>query len=382
MNTLHIEPGASIDTFLRAHRSATRFLLSPGVYRSRGSFAFADLDHSMLAPGCELIGAGSDVTTLVVGDDAVPCGGAQLECLTAGSRSSASETIRVRGLTVQPGDSTRTREDLGIVGLHVWSDRCEISDIVASRITGIRGSKTGGDPGPSREGFGLLVNRPGKPARPGGSRINQVRVELLTDAVKKTEHYVCACYVGVVDPAEPSLVDDVVVTNLSGTPAHAGFGVNGGVVGTRWRNVGRWNRGVFCDVTGGVGTHVSNSVLRAEWVGIEFRGGAEAKWRDMVVSGSHLTLAPVGDAGWGAVLVLADDTAGKASADFECVQVRDSVIRGESENVRHGFYCGTLDTRSARSCGLFGNAFFVPSGRRWLAPNASPGISPQPFAVV
>ncbi len=383
MNRIEIDPGQSIDPYLRANRSNTKFKLREGEYFTEGSFAFEGLDHSMLAPGCEIEGSGSKRTLIRAASVKVPSNGTQIECLTAGSRTGACQNVYLSGFTVAPFPEERTTY-LGVIGLHVWSDRCELYDIATEQITGCR-TIEGVSGFPSREGFGLLVNASGLPeeGRVGGSRIIGVRVEVWDGFrdQKLGEHYVCGCYVGVKDPDDATIVSDVSVINRSSTEAHAAFGVNGAIFGRNWRNLGSWNRAIFCDVTGGTGTLIESSFFSAGRVAVEFRG-SKVDWDNILIRGSHFKVQPIPGAKYVAGLVLVDD----GGSSFSNVRIEDSVIVGDQWSVNATpahlstkdcpFYIGSADCPDIDGCGV--KARFVG---QWAEPQITKRTPKGGFAV-
>lgn len=385
MKTLLLEPGP-IDPALRSHRADTRFMLTRGRYTTESSLAFADLDYSMLGPGCELIGAGTGETII----DVVPPGPLaarawQIECLTAGSRSGRAERVALRGFTLNCPDVTSPALNLpGVVGVHVWADEAEVAGLSINGITGTRPTANGQ---PSREGFGLLVNQAGQPVNPGRSVVEHVWVrlaELFTPG--KAEHYTCAVYLGIASPCYASFMDNVGCSNPSAIPGHAAFGVNGGVIARTLSNTGRWNRAIFCDTAGGSGTCIDQSNLRAERVAMEFRG-ARVTWRDIILRDSFVTLLPDPDA-YAAALVIVDDSnaSDPTPSVFDTVQIRGCVIRCSPAAGKPGqkpaqFYPGSLDARNASNVGLIGNTISAPPGVRIEAPVITKISPPGGFIV-
>lgn len=350
MKTIRIEPNGEHDIdltpWLREYRTDTRFELGEGTYEIPGNWGFADLDHVALGPHCELVGAGSERTTLTFpqGGYAHPPDAKQVECLTAGSRSGVCGFVRVEGVSIE----ATTGPEVASVGLHVWSDACIIRDVAVIDVAGSRSVA---------EGFGVLVNRGGvRGGKAGGGFVEDVTVFLGESPEGTEENYVCGCYIGIEDPAQPTVVRDIRVINpVEDVAAHAAFGTNGGVLWSAVRNVGRWRRAVFCDMTGGSGTLISASQLQAENVLVEFRGGGNMKWRDIVVSGSMLELVQSPDPReYAAALVLATDGApGNGSPAFEGVRLHGCTIRADGPAPKpHGFVFGSCDSPRSVACGV------------------------------
>lgn len=350
MKTIRIETSEQdfdLTPWLRKYRTDTRFELGEGTFVVPGNWGFDDFDHVALGPGCELIGAGSGRTTLTFpqGGYAHPPDAKQVECFTAGSRSGACDFVRIEGVSIEAA----TQSGVASVGLHVWSDSCVVRDVALIDISGSRSVA---------EGFGLLVNRAGERCgTAGGGLIEGVAVFLEIPVFKSEgDNYVCGCYVGIEDADQPTIVRDVRVINpVEDVPAHAAFGTNGGVLWSGIRNVGRWRRAVFCDTAGGSGTLISGSQLQAENVLVEFRGGENMKWRDIVVSGSMLELVQSPDPReYAAALVLATDGApGNGSPAFEGVRLHGCTLRADGPSPKpHGFVFGSCDSPRSIACGV------------------------------
>ena len=346
MTTIQIPPGTNIDPYLKAHRNDTRFVLAPGYYTIGTGWAFdRDHDHCSLGPGCELVGAGSRETTLSPSFATEPPDGAkQIEFFTAGSRSGQCDYVAIRGLTINAGGMS---DDLGIVGLHVWSDRVDIDDVA---VWGIEGHR------PDREGFGVLVNQSGAgtsdvwASMPGGSRIENVEV-VCEQRADMGENYVCGVYVGYRTPFDATVARNIRVHSGGDGIAHAAFGTNGGVLWSNISNTGRWSRAVFCDTGGGEGTIISASHLRAERVLVEFRGSTGVRWKDILVTDSILEATeapPDARRDYAAGLVLARD-GDLPGAAFDNVSITHCTLRGCGTG---DHYAGSIDS-TGRDNGIF-----------------------------
>lgn len=374
MTTITIERGALIDPYLRAHRQNTRFVLGEGVYFTEGAGSFVDLDSTMLASGCELIGDGSKRTEIQVMTTKVNPGAGQIECLTAGSRSNMSQVVNLQGFRlIGPSSHDRMAPDLanlGIVGVHVWSDTCQLKDITVCNITGTRASS-----GPSREGFGVLVNKPGSSGySQGRADVSDITV-VVSGSPANGEHFVCAFYVGYATPELIASARRIMVLNTSAFPGHAAFGVNGNVMASEIQNVGRWNRAVFCDTDSGANTTISDSLLRAERVGVEFRTQAGQSWRNITVRDSVITLEPPMVADYAAGLVLVDDSPDKTGI-FDRVTIRDSLFRFVPSGSQP-FYSGSASGKVFSYCGLRG----CGSDVAWKNPVLAGGAPKTGFTV-
>jgi len=173
----------SFDRIFAAHREPTAFILWPGVYQTRGAWAFDEHDYAMLGPNSSLVGVGgSSVTKIKLAEDYTnTVNGHQalyLETIiTGGPNAVGSEAAAVTGITI---DASTAR--LPVIGLHVFSSGARIADV---RVHGIKGVWGG------YEGFGILVND-GKGSRGGGSTVNDCSVSVA----QTPDTYVTGIYLG------------------------------------------------------------------------------------------------------------------------------------------------------------------------------------------
>lgn len=338
MTTIKIPAGSSIDPYLKSNRNNTEFRLESGTYVTGGNWAFDGLDHTMLGPGCRLIGAGSGSTRIWCDPVLVNPKAAQHEAITAGSRTYECGFVEVSGVSIQCPRSPK----IGNIGLHVWSDRCIVRDVEVCGLSGYR--SMAGEP--SRESFGILINRSGKPQDVGGSIVENVTIR--TAGTMETENYCCGLYVGIVEPEHKSFVRNAVVTNYHNAPAHAAFGTNGGVIWTACSNDGCWNRAIFCDTAGGNGTIFSACHLVAGSVAVEFRGPDGIEWRNIMVSGCVIEAMPYVDSPYRAGLVLARD--GKVGPKFKNVTLQSCQLVPSAIG-RAELYVGSIDNDNVEACG-------------------------------
>lgn len=248
---MFVGSAAEFDAVLRKHRKDTTFHLHPGVFETRGAWAFADHDFCTLGDGCSLIGeGGSNRTTLRLAEDCeckvathrglVPA--QKFEMIIAGSRSGRAEKIRIEGLTIDArGGRHAGGAPLPTVALHVFASRSTLRDL---HVLGVDGKWEG-----ANEGFGILVNNCGDASvKPGGHRIEACRVECLSGA------YVTGLYCGVTRAkpnaeVDPSTVHDCHVVApwaIQGKHAHAAFAANTSTTFTSCTGEG-FDRFFFCD---------------------------------------------------------------------------------------------------------------------------------------
>lgn len=330
MREIHVPP-SDLTTVLRAYRENTRFILDSGIYKLGTNWSFSDLDHVCLGAGCELIGRGSK-STIIESLGNAPIGAAQIECLTAGNRTGRyTGSVKIHGISLYcAGAAERT----GILGVHCWSGKTDLFDV---EVSGVWGNRTPTSTGASREGFGILIN--------GADYLGSGSASVRNCSVEGYG-YVTGIYVGIANPTGPSFVRDCVAT-CDGW-AHAAFGTNGGTHWNNIANVGPWERGVFCDVTGGSDTIISNAMLRASKVLVEFRGSGPMVWRRLVVTDSileavgHTTIS-----GYSAGLVLAADG---GDPTFDAVQIRNSILDCRGSKVPT--YIGSANSQDTAECGL------------------------------
>lgn len=335
-----------MDPYFKAHRKDTEFRLWAGVYFCESAWGFEEYDMTMVGSGCSLVGAGSQRTTIVIENGKVPESAWQIENLTAGSRSGASNTVELRGFTlVCAGDGRPKVRVAGQVGIHVWSDRARISDV---EVRGVWGVMPTDSSHPSREGFGVLLNGPGGRAKcVGGSLVENVRVVVgVSKYGAGGPIYVCGVYPGYLEPEEYTVVRNVAVVNCCEPMATVAFGVNSKVLGTGWTSQGRWGRGIYCDVNGGRDVMVSDSVFEVEQTGVELVGH---EWRDVTVMSSRFVVRPganVTDFGAGLVMVHRYDP-----AKFENVTLMGCILEAKA-NGKTPFYAGSLTSGAAANVGL------------------------------
>lgn len=252
---LRVADARAFDRLLQTHRRDTLFQLLPGIYETRGAWAFADYDFCTLGDGCGLVGVeGAVATTLRLAADyetsvATPAGpqpAQKIEMLIAGSRGGTADRLRLEGLTLDARAGRHASgASLPTVVLHVFASGTTLRDL---EVLGVDGRWEG-----ANEGFGILVNNCGeRRTRPGGHVIEDCRVECLPGS------YVTGLYCGVTaqpdSPApERSQVRRCTVTApwaVSGRHAHAAFAANDATTFTDCAASG-FDRFFFCD-TGSV----------------------------------------------------------------------------------------------------------------------------------
>lgn len=246
MKTITIPPGR-IDHHLRTYRApGTRFVLEPGDYTTQGAFAFAEHDLCMLAPGCELVGAGPDQTRLYLDDPVTTHGGKStryVEALTGGARTTGwSSSIRIAGLTVGCGSI----DVMPSIGIHLWTSRAVVEDVCVDSVAGYRDWE-----GPVKEGFGILINNsaglPVPHCSDGGHCVTQCEVIAWSH---RSEVYATGIYIGAVRRGDlPMLWSDVLNCRVRAARLcriHAGYAANSHTT-IRGCEVQRAIRAAFCD---------------------------------------------------------------------------------------------------------------------------------------
>lgn len=330
---IRIPPGI-IDPFCRAHRQPTRFVLGPGRYYTEGGWAFDKAhDHCVLAPGCELVGAGSGETYLTFTESATPANALQNEVLTAGARNGESYETRISGLTV---DVSWTRRPT--VGIHVWGYGVRIHDVL---VDGVVGNRT------VAEGFGILVNQP-KRVSSGyepGADISDVTVRAVGGA---GENYVCGLYVGYAATSgrHPSSVRRARLVSTS--TAHAAFAANREVTFSECSTAGPWNHGFFCDTGGGSRVLLIGCDIEAQYAALAIR--AREDWDQIVVSQSQLALTGCAE-DHVVGLVIEDTNPGRATANFTGIRFVQCGIHNRSGKTA---YVGSLAASRVARCGIPG----------------------------
>lgn len=347
--TINIPPGI-IDPFLRSNRVPTIFRLGPGRYYTEGGWAFdKNFDHCVLAPGCELIGSGRGETSLTYTTTASPPNAVQNEVLTAGSRSSYSDSIRIEDLTIDVSWSK-----LPTVAVHVWSYDVTVRNVDIVGVLGIRGVG---------EGFGLLVNQP-KTLDPGylpGANVSNVAISTGKPA---GENYVCGLYVGYASGEHLSLVSGCRVTAPS--TAHAALAANRCVMFHGCHVAGQWNHAWFCDTGGGSRVRLTACDLSAQYAALVIRAAED--WDRILISDSFVTLVPGGSADHVAGLVIEDRNPDRMTARFEDVRMQGCVLTNRSGKPA---YLGSLNATRVSRCG-------GPAAPGFRPPVIASDLNPQP----
>jgi len=305
MTTIKIPQGYDLTPILKAHRNDTRFELEAGRYTLANAWSFdAEHDHCTLGPRCQLAGAGSGRTSIFVdGNSALHPDAHQIICLSGGGRSGACRDIEISGVNILcPPPPEPPFRPVGIIGMQIWSDRVVIDDVTIHGITGSRSKIAGA---PSSEGFGILLNQPKIRGWTGRSRVRDVVIECGRNQ-GRDEIYVTGFYPGYVEPEDSSEYENILVSNRTSEPASVAFGLNSGVGGRSWKCTGRWTRGIYCDVSGGAFSFVSQSELHVEGTAVELHteAGKASDWSDIFLNDSHVYFNPVPGLKFAAGLVL------------------------------------------------------------------------------
>lgn len=378
---IHIPPGALIDPFLKAHRRDTQFLLGPGEYYCSGSPEFRDHDWCCLGPGCELRGAGSGKTTVrAIGG--VAKGAYQYEFLTAGSRSSGCDFVAIIGLHLDVSfdpapeseefHSASLPDDVGRVGLHVWSENSIVRNVSVSGIVGHEPRD-----GASREGFGILINQ-SKPdlgiVGPFDNHLIENCAVEMTPRAGPDMNFSCGVYVGLENPTGISIARRIRVGNMSAQRCHAAFASNGGVQWSQCENHGRFDRAIYCDVTGGSDVLWSDCRFHAEREFITLHAGGDGRkehWRDYLIRDCHITMDREASGPYAAIMVLRDLNKKAEVNSFNRVEMRHCTIHNKATVPT---YAGSWDAKRTAGCGMehcrwVGNQM-LPAIRGELAPGA------------
>lgn len=284
MTTIEIPNGANLDPYFKANRWDTVFRLGAGTYFCESSWNFKEYGWTMVGPGCSLIGAGSSNTAIVIRRETIPDDAWQVENLTAGNRDGICEGVELGGFKLLCSSDPRPKGRVaGQVGVHVWSDRAIIRDLEIRGVTGVLPTDS---KHPSREGFGLLVNGPGRAVRcRGGAIIENVLVGVIGNRESKDGLvYVCAVYPGYVEPEEYTVARNVHVVTDPGVKGTVAYGFNSKVLASGLTSKGRWGRAIFCDTDGGHDVLVSDCIFDVEGTGLELHGN---KWSDVFVFSSR-----------------------------------------------------------------------------------------------
>jgi hypothetical protein len=329
-----IEPGAQIDEVLKANRApGTQFRLLPGNYRTQGCFAFDEHDLCMLAPGCSLIGAGSDVTCITLERPVLEHKGEPTkytEIVTGGARTLGhSHGVAASGFSISNPWQIPT------VGVHLWTARARMEDIAVNDTWGDREW-----PGEVKEGFGILAeDTKAEGQSQGGHRLKNCRVKAVSQPLGR-ESYITGIYASSLDPAsEMTHVRDCSVVGPVTGKAHAGFAFNCNTTLIDCEVV-NCIRAVFMD-TGAVvqnGLIIRMRATGVSW-GLDIRAVDSGDIRaNVLVSDSHFVFGDAGGDGWAQVVLLSDD-AKKKGATFWGIDFKEcrfvSPARGRASMGRH-----------------------------------------------
>ena len=297
--TIEIPPGESIDRYLRDFRDpGTTFVLGAGEYTTAGCFDFPEHDLCMLAPECQMVGAGSGKTFLVgygieTKHEGKPTGYAEI--LTGGARTrNYSESIYVRGLSVFADSG------MPCVGLHLWSSRAYVDDVRAEDLHGYRDHA-----GPVKEAFGILINNSaGKPSADGGHLVRNCAVYLDP---ADSENYTTAIFIGCVKRTGSPLLRSAGIGCLAVADGdgHAAFAMNDRTTFIDCESVG-FRRAVFVDT----GPIRDSHILRMDatecgWA-LDLRGSGER--RGITLQDSSFAFRDID--GWAQGLLVSDDDSG------------------------------------------------------------------------
>lgn len=353
MTTLHLAPG-DLDIALKTHRSpGTRFVLGPGIYTTRGGFGFPDLDLCMLAPNCELVGAGATLTTIRLLDPVVvhqqsPTG--YVEVLTGGARTTGSSShLCMAGFTLDLSGTT-----VPMVGIHLWTSRARLHDV---KVVGVAGSRT--HPGPVKEGFGILVNSAAGADVDGGHQVDSCAVHLAHVA---GENYTTAIFVGCPRRSIPLLRSTIRQSVCVARGGHAAYAANDHTDIIDCESHG-FIRCFFCD-TGPIRETTMRRMFAddVQWA-IDVRVGTPGDERRGIVveESTFVFFAP--DSGWVQAVLAADETAegGTPLDDIQFVNCR-FVARKESNKASKGRTSG----KRTRAIAM--------TNCRWVGPWESPVI--------
>lgn len=298
--TIEIPPGECIDGFLKMYREpGTVFRLGAGEYTTAGCFDFPEHDLCMLAPGCSIVGAGSQ-STFLIGDptythEGVPTGYA--EVLTGGARTAGhSDRMVVRGLTVQT-DFSKVN-----IGLHLWTSRAWVSDVVIENLVGSRTS-----PFPVKEGFGILINNGALSIGPdGGHLVENCEVYL---ELRSGENYSTAIFVGCVARTTPMLRSKIARCRVVADDGHAGFAMNDRVTVEDCEVVG-FRRAVFVDTGPVRDCHIRRlDASQVAWA-LDLRGAGER--RGIALRDSTFDFRAFD--GWAQAILVSDDDSGASAS--------------------------------------------------------------------
>lgn len=331
---ISIPPG-EIDNVLKAYRYPCRFILQPGDYTTRGIWNFiTNFDGCMLPPQSELIGAGSQVTTLKLLNPVTSTAGSglypQYAVLTGGNRISGSNVLpatrsKVTGLTI---DCTY---NMPIIGLQLWTTNATVEDVVVTNVWG--------DWNTTWEGFGILINNSGNINKiDGGHSIKNCKVYVKAGA------YATGLYVGCVErsvPLEHSVVENCKVLCYDiGVLPHAAYGINSQTTIKNCESYG-FDYAIFNDTGNSKNTFILDSVFRKiGYSYIALRANHSGWYRENIITDNCLIEFDSVKSDHAAVVVCDDQSSTKDKAFIKNILLKDNVIINKTNKT---FYLGSIN---------------------------------------
>lgn len=340
---ISIPPG-EIDSVLKAYRYPCRFILQPGDYTTRGIWNFlTNFDCCMLPPQSELIGAGSQLTTLrlfnpvtsTVGSGIYP----QYAILTGGNRSSGSNVIqssrmKISGLTID------CNYNMPVIGIHLWTTNAIVEDVVVTRV--------GGDWNTKWEGFGILINNSGNVNQiDGGHVVRNCKVYVESGA------YVTGLYIGCLQrkiPLEHSLIENCKVLCYEDGPLpHAAYGINSQLTLKNCEAYG-FDHAIFNDTGNTYNVLITDSVFRKTGYSYMALRANESGWdRENIMTDNCFIEFDSVKSDHIALLVCDDQSPTKDKAFIKNVLIKNCVVTNKTTKT---FYLGSINGKNFSNIGL------------------------------
>jgi len=328
-------PVGQIDDYLKNYRYPCRFILQAGNYTTRGIWNFfPNFDGCMLPPGSELIGQGSNLTSLNLSNTVnfVNNKPTKYHCvLTGGNRSEGSNVKpsiynRISGLTLD------CKTNLPVIGIQTWSSNVFIEDVIVNNIWGDWTSLW--------EGFGILLNNSGNNnGVDGGHTIRDCVVNILENA------YANGIYVGC-KLRDNAILQSSVVTNCKSLcygnvkNAGVGFGINSNTI-LNFIEVNGFKNALFNDTGTTKNVLVTNSHFKNISYGFLVLRANSTGWdrKNIIVNNCNIQFANA-TSDHVALLICDDTSQTKDKAKIQNIFVNDSIVENDSGVT---FYYGSIN---------------------------------------
>lgn len=209
------------------------FHLYPGIFYTRGSWAFDGQAYSLIGNQQSIIGAGSDQTTirLSVTAERTTSGKPRpdLNVIWAGRFQGSDSSMSVEGITVDGNESAFGSDTVVVGGLRFTGSNCQAIDVVVKNLRASYAPMDCQGTSYPQEGFGIVAANAPAASVHGGSTFEDCKVY-----VNDRSNYVTAFYMGhraVNGQLAPSVVNRCrAIAEPNSTPdCQTGFAFNSNV---------------------------------------------------------------------------------------------------------------------------------------------------------